>query len=69
MENMDILLHIIFPSAFYLAAQDLIAGRISGTNSKPRAVADHLVLDIHENRKPWEEHQPTILRSFKNIKI
>jgi len=27
MENMDTLLHIIFPSAFYLAAQNLIAGR------------------------------------------
>lgn len=49
MENMDILLHIIFPSAFYLAAQNLIAGRISGTNSKPCAVADHLVLDLHAN--------------------
>lgn len=49
MENMDILLHIIFPSAFYLAARNLIAGRISGTNSKPCAVADHLVLDLHSN--------------------
>jgi len=50
MENMNIPPHIIFLTAFYLAAQNLVAGRRPYNcrgQFKALCFADHLVFDLH----------------------